>query len=231
MIRLEAVAKHYHQEERLVTALAPTTLTIETGEFVAVVGPSGSGKSTMLTLLGGMLAPTEGRVWFDNESLYELTITERAKVRRLKMGFVFQTFNLVPYLTAQENVEVPLLLRGEPKAEQRERARELLSLVGLEDRACHKPTQLSTGQQQRVALARTLANDPRVIFADEPTGNLDPDTRNHVLSFFEDFHRAGKTIVMVTHDVQAASRATRILRLANGEICDVSHKDLRRRAS
>lgn len=225
MIRLEAVAKHYRQEERLVTALAPTTLTIESGEFVAVVGPSGSGKSTMLTLLGGMLAPTEGRVWFDDESLYDLKVAERAKVRRLKMGFVFQTFNLVPYLTAQENVEVPLLLRGEPKAVQRARARELLSLVGLEDRASHKPTQLSTGQQQRVALARTLVNDPRVIFADEPTGNLDPDTRNHVLSFFEEFHRAGKTIVMVTHDIQAASRATRVLRMADGVLRDVPHDE------
>lgn len=231
MIRLESVAKHYQQEDRLVTALAPTTLTIEAGEFVAVVGPSGSGKSTMLTLLGGMLAPTEGTVWFDDESLYDLGIAERAAVRRLKMGFVFQTFNLVPYLTAQENVEVPLLLSGASKAQQRERARELLSQVGLGDRARHKPSQLSTGQQQRVALARTLANDPRVIFADEPTGNLDPDTRNHVLSFFEDFHRAGKTIVMVTHDIQAASHATRVLRMANGEICDAPHLEARRVAS
>lgn len=227
MIRLESVTKQYRQEERLVTALAPTTLNIAAGEFVAIVGPSGSGKSTMLTLLGGMLAPTGGKVWFDGQSLYDLSITERAEVRRLKMGFVFQTFNLVPYLTAQENVEVPLLLRGESKTKQHERALELLARVGLEDRARHKPNQLSTGQQQRVALARMLANDPRVILADEPTGNLDPDTRNHVLSFFEQFHRAGKTIIMVTHDTQAASRATRTLRTADGVICEPAYAETR----
>ena len=228
MIRLESVAKQYRQEERLVMALAPTTLNIEAGEFVAIVGPSGSGKSTMLTMLGGMLAPTEGKVWFDGQSLYDLGIAERAEVRRLKMGFVFQTFNLVPYLTAQENVEVPLLLRGETKPKQRERALQLLAQVGLGDRARHKPSQLSTGQQQRVALARTLANDPCVILADEPTGNLDPETRNHVLSFFEEFHRAGKTIIMVTHDTQAASRATRTLRMAEGAISEPAPVETRR---
>lgn len=182
----------------------------------------------MLTLLGGMLAPTEGKIWFDGESLYDLGIAKRAEVRRMKMGFVFQTFNLVPYLTAQENVEVPLLLRGESKTKQRERALELLEQVGLGDRARHKPSQLSTGQQQRVALARMLANDPCVILADEPTGNLDPETRNHVLSFFEQFHRAGKTIIMVTHDTQAASRATRTLRMIGGEISEPAHAESRR---
>jgi putative ABC transport system ATP-binding protein len=165
-----------------------------------------------------MLAPTEGKIFFEGESLYDLSVTKRAELRRLKMGFVFQTFNLIPYLTAQENVEVPLLLRGESKSVQRQRALDLLDQVGLSDRAHHKPTQLSTGQQQRVALARTLANDPSVILADEPTGNLDPDTRNHVLSFFDEFHRAGKTIIVVTHDPEAASRATRTLRMASGNI-------------
>ena len=218
MFRLESISKHYLQGEQKVTALQSTSLEIGAGEFVAVVGPSGSGKSTMLTLLGGMLAPSEGKVWFDGESLYDLTVTERAQLRRLKMGFVFQTFNLVPYLTAQENVEVPLLLRGESKSLQRKRALELLDQVGLSDRAHHKPNQLSTGQQQRVALARTLANDPRVILADEPTGNLDPETRNHVLSFFDEFHRAGKTIIVVTHDPEAASRATRTLHMSAGAI-------------
>jgi putative ABC transport system ATP-binding protein len=218
MFRLESISKQYLQGEQKVTALQSTSLEIAAGEFVAVVGPSGSGKSTMLTLLGGMLAPTEGKVWFDGESLYDLSATARAQLRRIKMGFVFQTFNLVPYLTAQENVEVPLLLRGESKAVQRKRALELLDQVGLSDRAHHKPNQLSTGQQQRVALARTLANDPRVILADEPTGNLDPETRNHVLSFFDEFHRAGKTIIVVTHDPEAASRATRTLQMSSGSI-------------
>ncbi len=223
MFRLETVSKQYQQGEHLVTALAPTTLAIEAGEFVAVIGPSGSGKSTMLTLLGGMLAPTAGKVWFDGQSLYDLGVPQRSRVRRLKMGFVFQTFNLVPYLTAEENVAIPLLLCGESKAKQRHRAMELLAQVGLEAWAGHKPSQLSTGQQQRVALARMLANDPCVILADEPTGNLDPETRNHVLAFFEEFHRAGKTIIMVTHDIQAASRATRTLRMIGGEISEPAH--------
>lgn len=227
MFRLDTVTKQYQQGEHLVTALAPTTLDIEAGEFVAVVGPSGSGKSTMLTMLGGMLAPTDGKVWFDGQSLYDLSVTERARVRRLKMGFVFQTFNLVPYLTAQENVEVPLMLHGASKNEQCKRALELLEQVSLGDRARHKPSQLSTGQQQRVALARMLANDPFVILADEPTGNLDPETRNHVLSFFDDFHRAGKTIIMVTHDAQAASRASRTLRMVGGAISEAAHVETR----
>jgi len=218
MFRLENSGKAYRQDEKTVVALQPTTLTIEAGEFVALVGASGSGKSTLLTLLGGMLAPSEGKVWFDGQSLYDLSIPARARLRLLKMGFVFQTFNLVPYLSALENVEVPLLLRGLARSAQRYQALSLLERVGLADRAHHKPCQLSTGQQQRVALARTLANDPPVILADEPTGNLDPATRSLVLSYFEDFHRAGKTIVMVTHDPQAAERAGRTLRLAAGAI-------------
>lgn len=218
MYRLELVSKQYTQGQQIVTALPSTSLEINAGEFVAVVGPSGSGKSTMLTLLGGMLAPSEGKIFFDGQSLYDLTVTERAGLRRLKMGFVFQTFNLIPYLTAQENVEVPLLLRGDSKSAQRKRALELLAQVGLGDRASHKPSQLSTGQQQRVALARTLANDPSVILADEPTGNLDPETRDHVLKFFDEFHRAGKTIIVVTHDPQAARGATRLLTMSAGGV-------------
>lgn len=220
MFHLETVSKQYRQGDQSVSALDSTTLDIQRGEFIAIVGPSGSGKSTMLTLLGGMLAPTAGKVWFDGQSLYDLSVTERAELRRVKMGFVFQTFNLIPYLTALENVEVPLLLRRESQANQRKRALELLDQVGLGDRAHHKPSQLSTGQQQRVALARTLANDPCVILADEPTGNLDPETRNQVLTFLEEFHRQGKTILMVTHDPQAASRASRTLQMSSGRISE-----------
>lgn len=218
MFRLESVSKQYLQGKQTVTALSSTTLEIESGEFIAIVGPSGSGKSTMLTLLGGMLAPTAGKVWFNSQSLYDLSVSQRAELRRLKMGFVFQTFNLVTYLTALENVEVPLLLCGTSKSAQRKRALELLDQVGLADRAHHKPSQLSTGQQQRVALARTLANDPCVILADEPTGNLDPETRDQVLSFFDDFHRNGKTIVVVTHDPEVAVRAVRTLRMTEGHV-------------
>jgi putative ABC transport system ATP-binding protein len=218
MFRLDNVTKVYRQGDKTITALQPSTFTVEAGEFISIVGPSGSGKSTLLTLLGGMLAPTQGKVWFDGQSLYDLTVTERARLRRLKMGFVFQSFNLVPYLSAQENVEVPLLLRGDSRRTQQKRASELLELVGLGDRVGHKPCELSTGQQQRVALARTLANDPQIILADEPTGNLDPATRSQVLNFLQEFHRAGKTIIMVTHDPQAAQRATRTLRMAFGSI-------------
>jgi len=221
MFRLDNVSKLYRQKEKTIEALQATDLVIEAGEFVAVVGPSGSGKSTLLTLLGGMLAPNTGKVWFQDRSLYDLSVEERAKLRRSKMGFVFQTFNLVPYLTAQGNVSVPLLLRGESAVLQRHRSLELLTHLGLAERAQHKPSELSIGQQQRVALARALANDPEVIFADEPTGNLDPETRDHVFGFFEEVHRAGKTIVMVTHDPEAARRATRILRMdRNGRLLE-----------
>ena len=225
MFHLEGVSKQYQQGDKAVSALESTTLDIQRGEFIAIVGPSGSGKSTMLTLLGGMLAPTAGKVWFGGQSLYDLSVTERAELRRLKMGFVFQTFNLIPYLTALENVEVPLLLRGDSKSNQRKRGLELLDQVGLGDRAHHKPSQLSTGQQQRVALARTLANDPCVILADEPTGNLDPEMRNQVLSFLEAFHRQGKTILMVTHDALAASRASRSLQMTAGRISEKLAED------
>jgi putative ABC transport system ATP-binding protein len=220
MYRLDAAAKTFTQGDRTVAALRPATFQIAPGELVAVVGKSGSGKSTLLALLGGMLAPSEGQVLFEGCSLYDLTPAARAELRRLRMGFVFQSFNLVPYLSAQENVEVPLLLCSEPRHKQRARARQLLELVGLSDRADHKPCELSAGQQQRVALARTLANDPPVILADEPTGNLDPETRNAVLGFFDDLHRAGKTIIVVTHDPLVAARATRRLELADGALTD-----------
>jgi len=218
MFRLENVSKVYRQEAKIVIALESTRLDVQSGEFIALVGASGSGKSTLLTILGGMLAPTEGKVWFDGQSLYELSVAERAHLRRLKMGFIFQSFNLVPYLSAQQNVEVPLLLRGESRRAQHKRSLELLAMVGLADRAKHKPCQLSAGQQQRVALARALVNKPRVILADEPTGNLDPATRESVLSFFDELHRSGTTIVMVTHDPRAAERASRIVGMADGSV-------------
>lgn len=218
MFRLENVKKVYEQDGEQIVALDSTDLEIQSGEFVAVVGPSGCGKSTLLTLLGGMAAPTEGKVWFDEKSLYDLSVRERTALRRTQMGFVFQSFNLVPYLTALQNVQMPLLLRGESRKCQHERAMDLLGQLGVGHRAKHKPCELSAGQQQRVALARTLANDPSVILADEPTGNLDPDTRDDVIAFFQRFHRAGKTIVMVTHDPQIAQRATRELKLVDGAV-------------
>jgi len=183
-----------------------------------VVGPSGSGKSTLLLILGGMLSPMQGQVMFDGQSLYDLVPADRAALRKQKIGFVFQTFNLMPYLTALENVQVPLLLAGIGEAEQQKTAATLLERLGLGDRLDHKPSELSVGQQQRVALARMLANDPAVILADEPTGNLDPETSQSILAFFEEVNREGKTIVMVTHDPSAARRAKRTLRLVDGAI-------------
>jgi putative ABC transport system ATP-binding protein len=218
MLRTEAVSKVYRAGGREVVALAPCTLEVGAGEFVAVVGPSGSGKSTLLAVLGGMLAPTAGKVWLAGQPLHGLPAATRARRRRRSVGFVFQAFNLVPYLTALENVQVPLYLAGRPPAEQRRRAAELLGRLGLADRLGHKPGELSVGQQQRVALARTLANDPPLVLADEPTGNLDPATRGEVLGVLAGFHREGRTVVMVTHDPAAAAQAGRVLRLAAGEV-------------
>jgi putative ABC transport system ATP-binding protein len=217
MVRMEAVSKVYRMGSQKIVALIPCTLKIEKGEFLAVTGHSGSGKSTLLAILGGMLAPTTGRVWIDGQSLYALSVTERTRLRRRMIGFVFQAFNLLPYLSALENVQVPLYLAGMSAAQQRRRAAELLEQVGLGDRRSHRPSELSAGQQQRVALARTLANDPPLILADEPTGNLDPDTREQVLCLLETFRRGGRTVVMVTHDPIAAGRAGRILELMAGE--------------
>ena len=216
MFHLQGIIKIYRKRREEVTAFRADQLDIAAGEYVAVVGPSGSGKTTLLSLLGGMLSPDTGKVLFDGQSLYELSLIERTRLRREQIGFVFQTFNLIPYLTALENVQVPLYLGGIAVTEQRDRAAALLEQVGLGNRLDHKPGELSTGQQQRVALARTLANNPRLILADEPTGNLDPESREAILSLFDGFVGDGRTIVMVTHDPAAAARATRKVLLRDG---------------
>lgn len=218
MFELQEVSKCYAHRGGEVVALHPITLEVERGEFVAVVGPSGSGKTTLLSVLGGMLAPSSGAVRIDGRSLYESSPAERARIRRERLGFVFQTFNLIPYLSAVENVQIPLMLAGVATDRQREQATALLTRVGLESRLDHKPSELSIGQQQRVALARTLANDPAVILADEPTGNLDPATRTQVMDFLEALRGEGRTVIMVTHDPAAAERAQRIVKLADGAV-------------
>lgn len=218
MFQLNNVTKTYERRGQTVNALRDTTLTIGENEFIALVGPSGSGKTTMLSLLGGMMAPTSGDVFFAGQSLYDMSRTERTKLRLKSLGFVFQSFNLVPWLSAIENVQVPLSLAGESATTQEAIASELLNRVGLSDRLNHLPSELSQGQQQRVALARTLANDPQVILADEPTGNLDPDSREQVMNLLTDFHNEGRSIVMVTHDQFAADYAKRSLRLEAGAI-------------
>ncbi len=220
MFRLENVQKTYSRHGATVTAFQCAEMTIDAGEYVAILGPSGSGKTTLLSLLGGMLSPSKGGVWLGEQSLYELSVTERAKLRRELLGFVFQTFNLVPYLTALENVQVPLCLAGISSNEQQERAALMLSRFGLTERLRHKPSEMSVGQQQRVALARTLVSNPRIILADEPTGNLDPESRELVLNSLTECHREGRTVVMVTHDPVAAKRAGRILQLIGGELRD-----------
>lgn len=218
MLCMESVSKDYMLRKQKVAGLVDASIEIHKGDFVSLVGPSGSGKSTLLLMLGGMLSPTFGRITLDGHSVYDRSADERAKLRQEYIGFVFQTFNLVPYLTAAENVQVPMFLAGMPLSDQQPRAEELLRRVGLGDRMDHKPSELSVGQQQRVALARMLANDPTVILADEPTGNLDPETASQVIGFFEEFNEEGRTIVMVTHDPQAAERAKRVVRLVEGRL-------------
>tara|TARA_R110002111_G_C6007511_1_gene374235 strand:+ start:10550 stop:11245 length:696 start_codon:yes stop_codon:yes gene_type:complete len=219
MLQLESVRKIYRNKKQdEVIALDTTNLEIPRGDYVAIIGPSGSGKTTLLSILGAMSAPSEGRILLDGESVYDLPIESRAELRQNKIGFVFQTFNLIPYLTAMENVQVPMLLAKKNPAHQQQRAEELLHKVGLQDRMFHKPAELSVGQQQRVALARMLANDPAIILADEPTGNLDPATKEQVMGFLAQFNEEGRTIVMVTHDLAAAECAKRTLTLTDGKI-------------
>jgi putative ABC transport system ATP-binding protein len=218
MLKMENVSKVYQHRGQTVAALSHATVEIPRGDFVSLVGPSGSGKSTLLLMLGGMLSPSQGRVLVGDQSVYDMNPRDRAKLRREKVGFVFQTFNLVTYLSALENVQIPLFLAKMNEEAQKERAVALLERVGLGDRLHHKPCELSIGQQQRVALARMLANDPAIILADEPTGNLDPETSQQVIGYLEEFNQEGRTIVMVTHDPRAARRAKRLLKLTRGTI-------------
>jgi len=226
MLRMEGVSKSYDHRASVVTALRDANVQMNRGDYVSIVGPSGSGKSTLLLMLGGMLSPTDGRVYVDGTSLYDMTPNERAAFRKTNIGFVFQTFNLVPYLTAVENVQIPLFLAGKDEATQRDDAIRLLKRVSLGDRMDHKPSELSVGQQQRVALARMLANDPAVILADEPTGNLDPETGEQIIDFFDELSEEGRTIVVVTHDPRAAKRAKTTLRLIDGRVLNGQAKSV-----
>jgi putative ABC transport system ATP-binding protein len=215
---LEAIdlAKTYESGGTRVAGLRGVDLSIERGEFVAIMGPSGCGKSTLLNLLAGLDRPTAGEVWLDGERIDELTETDLARLRRRKVGFVFQAFNLVPTLSAGENVELPLLLVGRRRGAAQRSATELLSDLGIPEKRGAGPAELSGGQQQRVALARALANRPDVLLADEPTGNLDTAAARDVLGLFRDARDRGQTVVLVTHDASVASAADRVITLRDG---------------
>jgi putative ABC transport system ATP-binding protein len=218
MLRSESLTQTYLSGGRPLTVLNDITFGLERGGFLAIVGPSGSGKTTLLGLLAGLDRPAAGRVELDGQDLGRMTEDQRARLRAEKVGFVFQSFQLIPTLTAGENVQVPLELRGEP-AEAR--ARELLDRVGLGDRAEHYPAQLSGGEQQRVALARAFSIRPQILFADEPTGNLDAKTGATIITLMEELNRElGTTLVLVTHDHDLAARARRTIRLSDGRIVE-----------
>ncbi|MGQ0538108.1 MAG: ABC transporter ATP-binding protein [Gemmatimonadaceae bacterium] len=219
MLIARNLTKEFDSGAHHLTVLRDVTFEIPQGEFIAVVGPSGSGKTTLLGLLAGLDIPTRGQVILDGTDITGLTEDARARVRGEKVGFVFQTFQLIPTLSALENVQVPLELRGERNAEAR--AVDLLDRVGLSDRSGHLPMQLSGGEQQRVALARAFANRPRILFADEPTGNLDGATGERIVTLLEELNReAGSTIVLVTHDLALAQRAGRLIRLRDGVVVE-----------
>ncbi|HKP14756.1 MAG TPA: ABC transporter ATP-binding protein, partial [Gemmatimonadaceae bacterium] len=224
MLQARQLTKEYQSGDHRLAVLRDVSFTVPDGAFVAVVGPSGSGKTTLLGLLAGLDVPTHGSVLVDGEDLTRLSEDRRAQLRGAKVGFVFQSFQLIPTLTALENVQVPLELRGDDGAPAR--ARELLARVGLGDRVDHFPNQLSGGEQQRVAIARAFSNSPRLLFADEPTGNLDSETGARIVELLETLNRESRTtIVLVTHDLALARRAQRIIRLADGVVVSDAPSD------
>lgn len=217
IISLKNVKKEYLMGETTVEALSDANVEIEDGEFVAIMGPSGSGKSTLMNMVGALDVPTSGKVEVGDTDVSELGEDELAMLRSKKVGFVFQQFNLIPSMNATENVALPMLFTGKSKKERTERAHELLKKVGLGDRLDFAPSELSGGQRQRVSIARSLANDPDIILADEPTGNLDTHTGERVMELLEDLNEEGKTIVMVTHDEDDAEHADRIINIVDGK--------------
>jgi len=225
LINLSDVFKHYYMGDNVVKAVDGISLKVEEGEFVAIMGPSGSGKSTAMNLVGSLDVPTKGHIFLDNEDISTFSESELAQLRGKKIGFIFQSFNLIPNLTAKENVILPMTFQGIPKEEREVKAEELLKLVELDDRMNHYPNELSGGQKQRVAIARSLSNDPEVILADEPTGNLDTKTGDIVMHFLDKLHKEGKTIIMITHEPELAEHhAETIYWLRDGKVERVTRK-------
>jgi putative ABC transport system ATP-binding protein len=218
LIRIRDLAREYQMGEERILALQGVTLDIRRNEYVAIMGPSGSGKSTMMNLLGCLDTPTGGEYWLNGQEVSRLSDDQLARVRNREIGFVFQTFNLLPRATALHNVELPLVYAGARGGERRERAAAALARVGLEHRMEHRPNELSGGQRQRVAIARALVNNPSILLADEPTGNLDSVTSEEIMRVFGDLHAAGQTVIMVTHEPDIAAHAERVVVLRDGRV-------------
>jgi putative ABC transport system ATP-binding protein len=218
MIELQDITKVYRTGSQVLEALRSVSLTIARGEFISIMGPSGSGKSTLMNIVGCLDTPTAGEYVLDGDNVAGLTFDQLAAVRNRKIGFVFQNFNLLPYATAWENIELPMLFDGKNGRKRKERVTELLNAVGLYDWRDHRPSELSGGQQQRIALARALANDPPILLADEPTGNLDSRSGEEIMAILTELWRGGRTIVMVTHNDHIAAHSERTIRLFDGQV-------------
>ncbi|NQT76265.1 MAG: ABC transporter ATP-binding protein [Bacteroidetes bacterium] len=228
MIRLNEIARHFVVGTETVKAIRSISLSIEKNEFVALMGPSGSGKSTLMNILGCLDTPTGGNYFLNDKDVSKLNDNQLAEIRNKEIGFIFQTFNLLPRSTALENVTLPLIYAGMSKVKRIERAKEVLEDVQLSDRITHKPNELSGGQRQRVAVARALVNHPSIILADEPTGNLDSKTSIEIMGLLERIHKAGNTIIVVTHEEDIAKHAHRIIRLIDGNISsDEKNQEIR----
>ena len=224
MIVMQGIRKEYRMGDNVVAALGGVDIHIKPHEFVSIIGPSGSGKSTLMNIIGCLDVADEGEYFLDGQEISDYTEDELAVIRNRKIGFVFQQFNLLPKLTAQENVELPLIYQGMSAGKRRARSEEVLERVGLLDRMDHKPTELSGGQQQRVAIARALAGHPSLILADEPTGNLDSRTGAEVMALFHELHEAGNTIVLITHDSGIAAQTPRAIHIHDGRVLEPADK-------
>ncbi|MCD2346384.1 ABC transporter ATP-binding protein [Clostridium guangxiense] len=226
MIEVKNVSKVYKMGKERVTALNNVSLKINDGEFVAIVGPSGSGKSTLMHLVGGLDTPTSGSIYIDNKDISKLKDKEMSKYRNETIGFVFQAFNLENTQTALENVMMPLIFAGIGGKERKEKAKNALEAVGLGDKIKHKPTEMSGGQRQRVSIARALVNEPQIIFADEPTGNLDSKNGELIMKLLNDLNSRGYTIIMVTHNMEEAKKSKRVIKIKDGEVQEVSKDEI-----